>query len=79
VQQLSDIKRALDQAAIVPATDITGRFSASTTGSARSLAAPDGELLGQDHRIISSRHHPWRSFRDMWQTIARGEKRRVAW
>src|SRR5581483_733198 len=70
--QLADLKRALDHAAIVATTDVTGKITYVNEKFVEISGYSREELIGQDHRIINSGLHPPEFMRDLWVTIAHG-------
>ena len=72
VQQLADFKRALDHAAIVATTDVSGRITYVNDKFVEISGYTRDELLGQDHRIVNSAYHSKEFIRDLWVTIANG-------
>ncbi len=71
-KNLADTKFAIDQAAIVATTDVTGRITDVNNKFCEISKYSREELLGQDHRIINSAYHSKEFIRGLWQTIAHG-------
>ena len=72
LRRLKDLEHAIDQSAIVAATDQTGKITYVNDKFCEISKYSRDELLGHDHRIINSEFHSKEFIRDLWRTIANG-------
>ncbi|WP_163183658.1 GGDEF domain-containing phosphodiesterase [Neobacillus sedimentimangrovi] len=73
LKELADIKFALDQSSIVAITDQDGIITYVNETFCKISKYSKNELIGKTHKVVNSGYHTKEFFKEMWNTIQRGE------
>ncbi|MEM7627809.1 MAG: PAS domain-containing protein [Planctomycetota bacterium] len=72
LREMSALRAALDEHALLSIADAKGRIIDANTGFQRISGYSRDELIGKDHDVLNSGHHPKSFWRDVWRQIATG-------
>ncbi|RWZ59123.1 PAS domain S-box protein [Halobacillus fulvus] len=72
LQELLDIKHALDESSIVAVTDRRGIIRYANHKFCEMSKYDLHEIVGSDHRLLNSGHHSREFFKELWRTIGTG-------
>ena len=73
LKELSDFKYALDESSIVATTDAKGIINHVNNNFCKITKYSPDELIGQDHRLLSSGYHTKAFFHNLWETVENGK------
>lgn len=73
MKEMEELKTALDEHAIVAFTDARGVITSVNEKFCQISGYSRQELIGKTHKIINSGYHAPAFFKEMWQTISRGQ------
>ncbi|AFZ46364.1 multi-sensor hybrid histidine kinase [Cyanobacterium stanieri PCC 7202] len=73
LQELSAFKLGLDESAIVAITDSEGIISYVNGKFVNVSGYSENELIGKTHKIVNSGYHPRSFFKNLWDTLKKGE------
>ena len=72
-RELHGLRLAINEHTLFSIADARGRIIDINDGFCRISGYSRDELLGRDHRVLNSGHHPKSFWVEMWQTIASGK------